>query len=162
MAGDQNPSPTSRSTPVGDPIGDGFSTKITIGSDADISFWEKTVTPPGVDGGDAVETTTMHNTTWRTMRARQLKTLTEVSATVAYDAAVYDQIVLQVNNETTITVAFPNGDTLAFYGYLRSFIPGEISEGSQPEAEIVIQPTQWDGTGGTTGEPGTALVFTSA
>lgn len=154
-----NPSGTARVTPTGTPMGDGFSTKITIGADPNITFWEKTVTPPGVDGGDPVETTTMFNTTWRTMRARQLKTLTEVSATVAYDAAVYDEIVTQVNNETTITVKFPAGDTIAFYGYLRSFTPGEIAEGSQPEATIVIQPTQWDT--GSSAEPSDGLVFTS-
>lgn len=152
-----DPSGTARGTPAGTPIGDGFATKITLASDTTIEFWEKSVTPPGVDGGDPVETTTMYNTTWRTMRARQLKTLTEVSAVVAYDAAVYPEIVRQINNETTITVEFPNDDYIAFYGYLRSFTPSEIVEGSQPEAAIVIQPTNWDSGSGQ--ETGTNIVF---
>lgn len=160
MPGDL-PSGTSRATPTGNPMGDGYSTKITIAADTDIDFWEKTVTPPGLDGGDPVDTTTMYNLRYRTLRARNLQTVTEVSATVAYDAAVYSQIQAVINVETTITITFPAGDTVAFYGYLRSFIPGEIAEGAQPEATITIQPTNWDSAGGTTGEPGTAIVFTS-
>lgn len=53
---------TTRSAPGGTKLGDGFSTKIAFAADADVSLWEKTVTPPGVDGGDAVDTSTMHNT----------------------------------------------------------------------------------------------------
>ena len=157
-----NPSPAGTAhTPASTtPLEDGFSTKITIAADADIDFWEKSVTPPGVEGGDAIETTTMHSTTWRTFRARALKTATEVTATVAYDPVAYDQIVAVVNNDdTTITIHFPNGDTIAFYGYLRSFIPNEMTEGAQPEAVITIVPTQWD-VG--SGEPSDALFYTSS
>jgi hypothetical protein len=132
---------TARTTPHGIKMDDGFSTKIAFAADPDISFWEKTVTPPGIDGGDAIETTTMHNTTWRSMAARALKTLTESSITVAWDPQVYDQIVALINVEGLITVWFPNGDALDFYGFLKSFTPGDMSEGSPPEAEISIVPT---------------------
>ena len=129
---------TTRVTPVGIHMDDGFSTKIAFAADANVSFWEKTVTPPGVEGGDAIETTTMHNVTWRTMAARKLRTLTDASITVMYDPWVFDQIVALVNIEGEITVHFPNGDTLDFWGFLKSFVPGELVEGSPPEAEITI------------------------
>lgn len=144
---------TARTTPHGIKMDDGFSTKIAFAADPDVSFWEKTVTPPGIDGGDAIETTTMHNTTWRSMAARALKTLTESSITVAWDPQVYDQIVALVNVEGLITVWFPNGDALDFYGYLKSFTPGDMSEGSPPEAEISIVPTNINPTTGAEAAP---------
>lgn len=147
------PANTTRATPVGVKLNDGFSTLIAFAADSDVSFWEKTVTPPGIDGGDAIETTTMHNTTWRSMAARALRTLTDASTTVAYDPVVYDQIVALINVEGAITVKFPNGDTLDFFGYLKDFIPQENVEGEQPEAQVTIVPTNIDPTDGTEAAP---------
>ena len=135
---------TARVTPHGIRLDDGFSTKIAFAADPDVSFWEKTVTPPGIDGGDAIETTTMHNVTWRTMAARALKTLTDAATTVAYDPQVIDQINALINVEGWITVSFPNGDTLDFFGFLKSFTPGDLVEGGFPDAEVVIVCTNKD------------------
>ena len=127
-----------RSTPVGTKLDDGFSTKIAFEADPDISFWEKTVTPPGVDGGDKIPISTMHNSAWRTFAARALKELTDSTLTCAYDPKVYSQIIAIVNVPTEITVHFPDTSTLSFFGFLKSFTPGEMSEGEQPEADIEI------------------------
>jgi hypothetical protein len=114
------PTPTARSTPVGIKLDDGHSTKVTFATDPDISLWEKAVQPPGVDGGDEIQTTTMFNEVWRTTSPRQLKTLTPSTFKAAYDPAVYDQIVALVNVRTTITDTFPDGSTLASYGFLKA------------------------------------------
>lgn len=140
------PVATTRGTPAGIPLDDGFSCKITFALDSDISFWEKTVQPPGIDGGDAIEFTSMHNVTWRTFAARQLKTLTSGKTSVMYDPAVYDQILAIVNQATTITITFPDGSTYAFYGYLQKFEPSELQEGENPMADVTFQPTNWDPT----------------
>ena len=140
------PSATARGTPGGIPLQDGYQTLITFVTNDTIKFWERTVTPPGVDGGDPIERTTMHNTAWRTFGARSLKTLTPVSTTATYDPAVYDEIEALLNVETTVTVTFADGSTIAFYGYLQNFEPSEVSEGSDPECTITIQPTNWDPT----------------
>lgn len=132
---------TARSTPVGVRLDDGFSTLIAFAADPDISLWEKTVKPPGLDGGEAVQTSTMHNVTYRTTAPRQLKTLTPCTMTVAYDPQVYDQIISLINVETTITCHFADGSTLDFYGFLQNFEPGECAEGAQPEATCTITPT---------------------
>lgn len=141
-------STTARQTPAGIHLEDGFSTKFTFASDPDVSLWEKTGQPPGVDGGDAIDQTTMHNTAWRTKAARSLKELTDAQFTAAYDPAVYDQILSLINVEQSITAKFPNGDTLDFYGYLKSFIPAELQEGTQPEATCTIICTNADPTTG--------------
>lgn len=138
------PVATARGTPSGIKLKDGYSTKITFSSAPSISLWEKTVTPPGVDGGDAIDQTTMHNVTWRTSAPRSLKTLTEGQMTCAYDPGVITTIVAQINVEQTITVTFPDGSTEAFYGWLRTFEPQEVSEGNQPEANCAFTPSNFD------------------
>ena len=130
--------------PEGIPLGDGHGTLITFAASSTVSFWEMTVTPPGADGGEPVATTSMHNDLWRTKRPRQLIELTDCSLNAQYDPNLYTDILTLINVETTIGVRFPDGSLMAFYGYLRSFTPQEIQEGSPPTANIVIVPTNWD------------------
>lgn len=140
------PTGTARTTPTGVPLKDGHQSLITLSGDADIEFWEKGVTPPGIDGGDEIDASTMHNSTWRTFFPRSLRTLTNASATVAYKPELYTSIVAQINVEQTFTVTFSDGQALFFFGYLKRFTPQEAVEGEQPEAEIEIVCTNWDPT----------------
>lgn len=121
-------------------IDDGFSTTIAFADLATVKFYEKTVTPPSVSGGGENDTTTMLNTAWRTRSPKKLKTLGESQLTVAYDPAVYNDVVGAngVNNNQLITVTFPDGSTLAFWGWIDEFTPNEIVEGEQPTAEVTI------------------------
>lgn len=125
-------------SPAGVLMQDGFSTQIAFASDANISLWEKTITPPGIDGGGEIDITTMLNTTYRTKAPKSLITLTEVALTAGYDAAVYDEVVAMMNINQLITITFPVGDTLAFYGWLNLFQPSDHVEGEFPEAECTI------------------------
>jgi len=138
------PATTTRATPGGIKLDDGYQTLIAFARDTDVSFWEKTVQPPGLDGGDAIDTTTMHNSAYRTFSPRALITLTEAPLVVAYDPNVYNNIIALINREGSITVTFPDGSTLDFYGFLKSFEPQPCAEGEQPEANIVIVPTNYD------------------
>lgn len=133
-----------RLDPSGIYLDNGYRTLITLAIDTNIEFWEITVTPPGIDGGDEIDTTTMHNDTWRTKSARTLKDMTECSVTAAYDPSIYTAILAAINVETTITVTFPDGSTLAFFGYVKSFEPGALEEGTMPECTITIVPTNVD------------------
>lgn len=132
---------TARSTPGGSALEDGFSVKIAFAADPDVSLWEKSVQPPGVDGGEQIDVTTMFNTDWRTFAPRSLKSLTELSIVAAYDPAVYDQIVALINDNGWITVHFPDGSKLDFVGYLKNFAPQALQEGQQPTANCSIVPT---------------------
>lgn len=138
------PATTTRSSPLGIRLKDGHGTLIAFKLDPDISFWEVSLTPPGIDGGDANECTTMHNTTWRTFFPRQLQTLTEASVTAKYDPDLYDEILAILNVNDAITIHFPDKSTLDFFGYVRLFEPQEITEGEAPMADITIQPTNYD------------------
>lgn len=139
------PANTTRSTPTGRKLDEGFPTKIAFSRLAAASFWEKTVQPPGADGGEPVDITTMHNVAWRTRNPRVLIDLMPHTTKVAYDPNFYNQIVnTLINAKGSVTVRFPDGSTLDYFGYLQKFEPDQIEEGKQPEATITIVPTNWD------------------
>lgn len=139
------PSTTTRQTPGGIALERGFPCTIAFERDPDVSFWEKNITPPALDGGDAIETQTMHNLVYRTKAPRGLITVDDISLTVAYDPDVYNQIKNNlINRNGSITLEWADGTTCSFWGYLQKFEPGEMNEEDQPEADITIVVTNWD------------------
>lgn len=117
---------------------DGFSTTMTFAEDATVKFYEKEVTPPSVEAGGENDTTTMLNTTWRTKAPKKLKTLGDAGLTVAYDPAVYDDVIAMIGVNQKITIKFPDDSTLKFYGWIDVFTPNSIVEGEQPTADVTI------------------------
>lgn len=141
------PTPTVRSTPTGIWLERGYRSLITFANDADIDLWEKSVQPPGLDSGDEIDTTTMHNSVYRTSAPKSLIKMTPGKCKCAYDPIVYNQIVAIIGKRTTITVLFSDGSTMAAFGYLKSFVPDEFAEepsDKQPTAEVVIVFTNFD------------------
>lgn len=138
------PVATARGTPSGLKMKDGYRALITFASNPTVGLWEKTVKPPGFDGGDKIDTTTMFNDDLRTFEPRQLITMTPGGATCAYDPGVLSAIMSLINRKDTITVRFTDGTTWAFFGFLKSFTPGDMSEGAMPEATVEIEPTNKD------------------
>jgi hypothetical protein len=141
------PTVTARSTPSGFKLGDGYQTLLAFASKPSIQLWEKAVKPPGIDGGDGIDTTTMHNQVWRTKDTKHLKTLSESTMTVSYDPDSYNDILTLINKNDSITAHFPDGSALAFYGVLQKFEFGDLKEGEFPEATVSIYPTNYDPTG---------------
>lgn len=139
-----DPTDVTHTTPGGIKLEDGFATKIGFEDDADISFWELTVQPPGLDNGDPINTSTMWNTAIETFAPQQLYQLTEVPVTCAYDPDVINQIVAIIGTPMSVTVTFPDGSTDSFFGYLRTFEPQPLERGGMPTANITVQPTAWD------------------
>lgn len=131
-------------------IDDGFSTLVTLANAPSIKLYEKEVTPPGVSGGGANDTTTMRNTAWRTNAPKKLKSLSAMKFTAAYDPAVYDDIVANVNVNQEITVTFADGSTLKFWGWINEFTPGAAKEGEQPTADVSIEPSNRNASGAET------------
>lgn len=125
---------------------DGFATLIEFAENSAVKMYEKEVTPPGVIGGGENDTSTMQNTTWRTKSPKSLKTLGESSLVVAYDPAVFDDIVEMVNVNQLITITFPDDSTLAFWGWIDEFTPNACVEGEQPTADVKIIPSNQNGS----------------
>ena len=123
---------------------DGHQTLIDI---AGATLFEQEVTPPSIEGGGAVEQTTMRNTVWRTKCPKSLKTMGDSGFTAAYDPAAYTTIAAAINVNQAITITFPDLSTLVFWGWLDSFTPNASVEGEQPTAECTIIPSNVDGAG---------------
>lgn len=133
-------------------IDDGFPTLISFGgldSGVTLKIWEREVTPPGVDGGGANDTTNMRNTYWRTRAPKKLVTLTTMSFVAQYDAELYDtdQIQAMVNVNQPITITFPDTSSVVFWGWLDKFNPNAITEGNVATANCVIEPSNQDADG---------------
>lgn len=138
------PTMTARTAPTGTKLKDGHKITKAFAANAAVNLWEKVVMPPGADGGEPVDQTTQFNATYRTKSARTLKEITNASMTCAYDPAALSAILALVNVETSITDHFPDHSAWSYFGYLKSFKPGPIKEGEQPEAEVEIIVTNVD------------------
>lgn len=125
-------------------IKDGYATFYEFAESSSVLFRERSVTPPGIDGGDEIDTTTMRNLKWRTRQPRQLLSLTESSVTVSYDPEIYSDILDMINVNQLVTITFPDGSQLAFWGFVKNFTPGENTEGEFPTATITVVPTNQD------------------
>lgn len=137
------PSPTTRQAPSGIMLRNGFRALITFARNPDLCVWEIEVTPPGVSGGDAINTTTQHNTEWMTKAARALKELTDGKVRCAYDPK-YGEISDIINSEDTITVRWPDGSTAAAFGYASDWKPDGMSHGNLPTGDLTLVFTNWD------------------
>ena len=131
--------------------------------DSGIVFYEKSVTPPGLEAsGEAIDVTTdrdvghvnSHGSSnmkfnFSSFAPRYMKKNTQASATVAYDPVYYLHIATQVNKNQTILITFPDGlagqasTSLQFLGWLKSFTPGPITIDEQPEAEVTFIVSNW-------------------
>lgn len=139
------PTPTVRDTPVGRKLTNGYKAFVTFASAPDIGFWEMEVTPPGLEGGDEIDTTTMHNETVVTKAPNSpLVDVTNGEGTAAYDPASFDAIRALINVPTTVTYRYPNGDTMAVYGFLKKFEKQGLQRGEMPEAEFEVVHTNED------------------
>jgi len=143
-------------------IDDGFSTTIAFtnqgsGTGPGITFWEKEITPPGMDAGGATDTTTMRNILYRTKAPKKLITLTAMTLVVSYDPVFYDDILAMLSENQLITITWPDTSTLAFWGWLDKFVPGNVVEGEQPTATVTIEPSNQNDS-----QVETAPVYTEA
>jgi hypothetical protein len=118
---------------------DGFGVRIMLQTSG-ITFQEKGVTPPGVDGQDPVSISHNAKVSYVEKLARALKELTPASGTVVYDPAQISTITSAINVHQVIWVSFKEGDAVAFYGFLRKFEPEEMQDGEQPTASIELVP----------------------
>jgi len=131
---------TTRQTPAGTPFDEGYQSLIAFAADPDLSFWETVVGAPGVDGGDPVPLTTMHNTALHTLAPRHLKRMTPFQVQGKFGIGTLDQVFALINVNGWITINWPTG-RVSFPGYLKSFQPAQAQEGNPLEGSIEIVPT---------------------
>lgn len=128
-------------------LDDGHSTTIMLALAPTAKMFEKEVTPPAYQGGGPIDTTTMRNVAYRTASPKKLKTTGQMTSTVAYATSVYPILLGIIGRNGLVTVMFPDGSHMVFWGWLDSFTPGSHAEGAQPTANIVINPSNHDNDG---------------
>lgn len=138
------PSAVVRGTPAGIQLDEGFSATLAMENLTTISFWEKTMGAPAIEGGDPIDQSTMHNSVWMTQLPPTLLKLEPFTLTAAYDPNVISQAIAQTNANQTMTVTWPDGSTLSFYGWLRKIEFADMSHGTLPECTVTIEPSNID------------------
>lgn len=114
---------------------------ITFASYPSAKFYVKQMSPPGLDGGAAIQTTLLANAKYHTYTPPKLVTLTDFTCQVSYNSDAMVDAVSFINLNQLITFTWPDGFTWTFYGYIMKFAPGELTPGTQPIATVTIHPT---------------------
>lgn len=124
-------------------LDDGHATTYTFANFPNVKLYEKEITPPGMSGGGANNTTTLRNVRFRTFAPKKLKTLTNSTFVAAYDPAVYIDLfsMLQVKQLISVTFPPPVSRKLSFWGWLDEFQPNRVVEGEQPTAQCTVIPS---------------------
>ena len=128
---------------------DGYQTLVTFAAGS-LDMEEITAQAPGLDAGEKINTTTMRNAALRTAALRKLADVTDGQLTVKYKVTMYTQVLAMLGVNQLITFTFADTSTVAFWGGVNSFVPGEKVEGTMPTATIAICATNRDASGAET------------
>jgi hypothetical protein len=138
------PVPDIRQVPAGYFLRNGYQALVTLRNAPNVELWEIQVTPPGFSYGEKIDLTTQHNAEIRTATYRALAELKDTKMKVAYDPKWYGRFLSFAGVNTGITITFPDGSTLALWGFLSDFEPEDLEEGKRPEATVTIKATNVD------------------
>ena len=127
--------------PDGTKMKDGYQALVLFSADATVSMWLKTVKPPGLSAGGAIDTTTMENTRWRTMAPKSLVTATELNLRCAYDPKIHDDMNGMLGVNQLLTLTYSDGSTLAVWGFVDEWTPTDLTEGEMPLGDMKFVPT---------------------
>lgn len=121
--------------------------KMTFAGDTDLTIYEVTVKPWGVDGGDPINITTQWNTEVVTKAEQRLKEITDGQITFAYDPTSWIEGYGQVNTNNSTTFLWPEGSTLDVWGYLKDLDYDPLSREEMPMGTATVVATNWDPVG---------------
>lgn len=141
------PTKVTRGTPpeIADMLLDGYQVFVALEDDPDLCIWEDNITPPSMTAGsDVINTTTQWNATWMTKAFHELLEVGETTINAAYCGSTWDKIQAIIGVNQSVTVHFPDGSTLSFWGGIRSFTPAGWERNGFPKADIVIVCTNMD------------------
>jgi hypothetical protein len=138
------PTPVTRLAATGTELVNGKRVSIAIALNPSIDIYEEEVAPPGMDTEDAIDTTTQRNIRWMTYAPGDLIKLTEFDVLCGYTPHSYVSLLAILGIATTLTVRFPNGDKLSFYGYVKTTKPTSMKRREKPKMTITFMPTNLD------------------
>lgn len=132
--------------------------RIDFSLDHDVSLWEIGITPPGYDGGEALDQTTQWNEVFKTKSFQALIDMTDGQVTAGYDPAVRGQLIAMINKEQTVTITYTDGSKEYFYGGIRQVSFDPLENGTVPMLTATFTPTNADPTSGDEEAPAYTLI----
>lgn len=123
---------------------DGYQVLFSFSLNVNINLWERSITPPGLDGTGPIEVATMRVDDLRIRAPKSLATITEMTMVCAYEPLVYNEFYAIMQIIGSMTVTFPDGSTLDLPGWLDKFMPTEMTEGNMPVANVTFYPSMMD------------------
>ena len=105
---------------------------------AALAFQVTSVTLPEFTMGDAPDTTTNLNTTYRSKGTRQFIEIGDFTLTGAFDQADYTQLPSIMGVEDTLTVTDVQGTTYVATVEPMTYTPSEMTEDGFPTADVVF------------------------
>jgi hypothetical protein len=142
------PAHTVHGTPPGKELRDGVGTTIVFALVPNVNFWETELTPPGREGGEPIDNTSLLNTVYRTRRAPVLVEGVIISGSAKYDPKITSDLNNLLNKEGACTLWWPDGSYYDFFGYLKSWKYDGHKEKTLPTAKFEIVQTFWDPVNG--------------
>jgi hypothetical protein len=118
----------------------GFKTTIAIDGIAAL-FEPVDITPPSLMADDAVEQTNMITNNWRGFLGGALLTMGDVSITVHYSVAAFNQIRDILRQNRAVTIRFPDGSNLLVYCIIQGFEPSALTINEKPTATLTLKPS---------------------
>lgn len=105
---------------------------------ATIAFGVTGLTLPTFNGGDAPDTTTNANVTFRSKGSRKFIDIEDLTLTCAFDVDDFAVLHTLINSEDTLTVTDSADSTYVFDVRVMSYSAGEKTEDGFPTADVVF------------------------
>ena len=105
---------------------------------AAIDFGVTSLTLPNFNGGDAPDTTTNSNVTFRSKGSRKFIDIEDMTLTCAFLADDFAALPTLINSEDTLTVTDVEGSTYVFSVRVTSYTAGEMTEEGFPTADVAF------------------------
>lgn len=138
------PTATARGPVGGTRLDNGYQALFSISSNITIEIYEKTITPPAIDGGDPIMTDTMLNEVYITKAPQCLQEWDDVTVVAAYDPAVLSELQAVLNVIQAMTIYYPDGTALTFWGFVRRIESSPLQKNTQPEITLTVVIANWD------------------
>lgn len=138
------PAVTSRTVPTGYKLPEGFKITIAYSLRPAVNIWETEGAPAGQEAA-AIDTTTQHNTKYKTKWISAILETSDVDGQAGYDPDSMDDLLFLCGAQAgSFTVHMPQGTKYAYWGGLRAVRFQPLKVGQFPMLNYVNTITNWD------------------
>jgi hypothetical protein len=120
---------------------DGYPVGIIFADFGTVAFEVRELTPPSMQAGGMIPTTTQAAIKYRTGAPKKLITVTEGVLQVVYDAVMFNDIQSMLGHNQLISYVFEDTSKINVWGFVDQFNPAGMTEGNQPVANVRIEHT---------------------